>query len=826
MRFRIVDICSVLFFFGTWIAPHPVYSQPSHPPAENNIPKNSQHAADEEDHVLSGIITDKASGKALPGARIAVSESKRGAISDAQGRYRISHLAHNTVAVRVSLIGYKVIVANVDLNTEAQRNFELEESHIETPEVVVSGVSQATEKKRMPLPITILSTNDLKDHARNNIADALSSKPGIDALQSGPALAKPMIRGLGYNRVLVLHDGVRQEEQQWGDEHGVSVDPFSVNTVEILKGPASLMYGSDALAGVVNIMSTHSVNEGVRHLELQSEFSTNNGERAFSVSTDGTYQRWLWDAQISTHSAHSYRNAEDGYVLNSGFNDTAMRAMIGYQGSWGHVNLYASHFALTTGIVEGTRDTSGSFTTERIVNGMVEIVPGTEDDDLSRSPLFPYQRILHNNMHVESYVDLGAIGLYATLGWQQNLRREFADVSSPSQAGLEMDLGTWTYDLHTLWHSASGLELSAGFNGMLQKSTNRGSEFLIPDDQVFDIGAFVLGTIRSAEWDFSAGMRYDRRHTRAFSMYLDSVGHRVDAANGTLLFSDLDLTTPGFSASIGLSRQFGENLTLKANLGRGFRSPSINELSANGVHEGTFRYETGNAALQSETNTQVDLGLLFQNEHLHIELSGFMNDVNNFIFSHSLLGYNGGDSLRESYRVFHYDQASAFLYGAECVIDVHPHPLDWLHIENSFAYVISTMPDQADSAHSLPFTPAPKWNSRVRAGGPLQNSVFKHAELSVGADIYFAQHRIYSAYGTETATPGYALFNIHGNLECALSKELHIELGLGVENLFDAVFQNHLSRLKYTDINARTQKVGVFGMGRRFVAQITIPITW
>jgi len=141
----------------------------------------------------------------------------------------------------------------------------LEETIIEINEIAVTGQASATQAVKTPTPISVITRNELQQQGATNIIDAISSQPGISQITTGSGISKPVIRGLGYNRIVVMNDGIRQEGQQWGDEHGIEIDESEVDRVEILKGPASLMYGSDAMAGVINFLSAPILPEGKKH---------------------------------------------------------------------------------------------------------------------------------------------------------------------------------------------------------------------------------------------------------------------------------------------------------------------------------------------------------------------------------------------------------------------------------------------------------------------------------------------------------------------------------------------------------------------------------
>ncbi len=268
---------------------------------------------------LTGFIKTKTKQEALPGAVIYLPDLKNGTVSKADGSYEIKNLPKIKTIVQIKLIGYKTFVETIDLAAIMELNVEMEESVIEANEVVVTGVSRATEIKRNPVPMVFIDQHHLTENSSTNIIDAIAKVPGINALATGPNVSKPFIRGLGYNRILTLFDGIRQESQQWGDEHGIEVDQYSIDRIEVVKGPASLIYGSDALAGVVNLIPANPLPEGQVSGALQSNYQTNNGSRGGSFNLTGNSSGFIWGMRTSYKEATNYKNKFDGRVYNTGF---------------------------------------------------------------------------------------------------------------------------------------------------------------------------------------------------------------------------------------------------------------------------------------------------------------------------------------------------------------------------------------------------------------------------------------------------------------------------------------------------------------------------
>ena len=409
---------------------------------------------------------------------------------------------------------------------------------------------------------------------------------------------------------------------------------------------------------------------------------------------------------------------------------------------------------------------------------------------------------------------IGDGSLKATIGYQQNRRQEFADILKPSEYGLYFQLHTINYDFHYQFPEVKGYNFSMGISGMYQSSLNKGVEFLVPEYRLFDIGAFITGKKSFGKLDVSGGIRFDNRSETADVLYENSIQR----------FSPFNRTFKGLSGSIGASLALDENWMMKLNLSHGFRAPNISELGSNGIHEGTIRYEIGNSYLNSENSFQLDYELGYNTEHVNAKLNLFANTISNYIYSHKLSSAIGGDSIQNAYPCYKFDAGNVQMAGAEFFIDIHPHPLDWLHFENSFSYVYSELLNQPDSTRFLPFTPPAKWVSDIRIDIDKPTKFMKNAFVSIGIEHYFKQSNVYSAYRTETPTNAYTLLSAGIGTDIVRKNKTLCSIYLNGTNLTDIAYQSHLSRLKYAPENVVTGRTGIFNMGRNISVKLIVPV--
>ncbi len=769
---------------------------------------------------LSGKITDAKTGEPLPGASVYFADEKIGTYADEKGNYVLNNIPDGHHVIEISFSGYGTLVEHVELTSNTERNFALSTVVTENQGVIVTGVSGATSIRKTPVPVSILKRSDLLQSTSVNIIDALSKIPGVSQLSTGPAISKPVIRGLGYNRVVTINEGVRQEGQQWGDEHGIEIDEMSVARAEVVKGPASLMYGSDAIAGVVNFITNVPVAEGTLKANVLTNYQSNSGLYALNGNIAGNKNGFNWNAYGTYKSSGDYRNKYDGRVLNSRFNERNFGGYIGLNKSWGFSHLIFSRFDQRLGVIEGDRDdATGKF----ILYGGTPLERVATDADLKERDVFvPNQRVQHNKIVSDNSFSIGKNRLKVNLAFQNNKRQEFGNAEEPDEKELFFDLNTFNYNLQWQLPEMKEWHTTIGVNGMQQSNTNKGEEFLIPDYKLFDVGAFVYTQRFFKNGTLSGGLRFDNRSVNGEGL--------MDGAD--VKFNAFKRSFSNISGSIGVSYEPVEKVIIKANVARGFRAPTLAELASNGTHEGTNRYEYGDQHLSSERSLQLDGGFELNYDHFNFGVSAFYNHINDFIFYRKLSSVFGGDSTLtvdgEDVTAFKFDQDDATLSGVELTLDIHPHPLDWLHFENNFSFVRGRFANKIDGdrngSDNLPLIPAAKWTSELRGDFKKAGKNFHNLYAKLTLDKVFDQDKAFAGYDTETATPGYTLLHAGIGSDITAKGKTIFSIHFSVNNLADVAWQSHLSRLKYTAESMLTGRTGVFNAGRNFSVKLNVPL--
>ena len=796
---------------------------------------------------LRGQVLD-AQGRPVPFASVAVPALTQGATADENGRFMLPGLPAGPQRLQVSAVGFAPVTPTVTLPTAKPLIIRITAEGKTLNEVVVTGVGRATEIRRSPVPIAAMSGKEIRLNANSNAIDAaVRSIPGLSAVTSGPNISKPFIRGLGYNRVLTMFNGLRQEGQQWGDEHGIEVDGYGVDRVEVVKGPASLLYGSDAVAGVVNLLPALPKGpDGKLQGEALAEYQGVNG--LFGNSLAFNYQKNGFQTSLrgSRRQAHDYRNPVDGLVYNTGFREVQVTGMVGVQQKWGGAHLWLTAYDDRQEIPDGSRDSLSRRFTRQVFEA--------DKDDIKNRPLVSEhelksygisdlsQRIRHYRAFGTTEVRFGPGELRALLGVQQNHRQEFNHPTNADQPGLDLQLTTVNYQARYLFDAIKGYEFTVGANGMSQDNRHlNATDFPIPPYKLFDLGGFGLVKKTFGGLELTGGLRYDTRHVHWNDFYVGpnpatGFDHATgpDAPHKDLQFVAFRRTFTGVSASLGGSYAVGEHLVLRANVARGYRAPNVPEIGSNGLDPGAHIIYLGNRSFVPEFNVQEDIGILYKTPDFEGSAEAFYNHVNNFIYQARQYDASG-QPLRDPVgnSTYQFEQAQADLCGGEVALNLHPTALPWVSLRTGAALVIGLNQNPelrrtvGDAGRYLPLIPAPSSRTELRFTAPERaSSMLTASYLRFTLDATATQSRFYAVDGAETRTPGYVLtgVGVGTSLRTKSGREA-VQLVLQGDNLFNVAYQAHLNRLKYFEYYTASPngRLGIFNPGRNLSVKVVVP---
>ncbi|MFT3793683.1 TonB-dependent receptor [Flavobacterium sp.] len=714
---------------------------------------------------LSGTITDN-NNQPLTGVSVYAPDLHKGTTTDANGKYVLNNLPNGKINIIFSYIGFSTENKTITVsNSETVLDFAMQENMHQMDEVIVSTAFSKLQSQNV-MKVERENLKSIRQKGVPTLVEGLATIPGVAQVSTGASIGKPVIRGLSGNRVLVYSQGVRLENQQFGDEHGLGLNDSGIESVEVIKGPASLLYGSDALGGVLYFNPEKFAEANTFKGDFSQRLFSNTLGSGSGLGLKASTENWkfLVRGAYATHA--DYEVPEGERVTNTRYNEGDLKSAIGYSNASFSTVLRYNFNRLDLGIPE----------------------EGIAEQSEDRKTMLPRQAVDNHILSWHNNFFFGNSTLDADIGYILNDRSEFEDSST---AALHMKLSTLNYDLKYHFPKFGQFEIIAGIQGMHQENKNSGEEFLIPDATTDDFGVFGTANYQWKSNVLQAGIRYDNRK-------ISSEEHGILGEEG--YFQAIDKSFDSFNASLGYKTDLAKNFTMRLNLASGFRAPNLAELTSNGVHEGTNRYEIGNGNLKTEQNFQTDLNFEYDSEHFEFFVNGFYNHISHYIYAMPT-----GEVLDEN-DVFTYTQDNAKLYGGEAGIHFHPHPLDWLHLESSFETVTGEKRSRSVGSDYLPLVPANNWNNTLRTEFKIRKWLENgYARLNVSTT--FDQKNV---SGFETESDGYTLVNAGFGGKIVLGKTA-FEVSLSGNNLFDKTYIAHLSRLKNDGIPNIGRNV-IFGL--------------
>ena len=737
-------------------------------------------------NTIKGSVTDENEAPVF-GADIYIEQLHIGTTSDETGLFELDNIPNGTHKLSISFVGFNT--ENLELNISSEEKIltiSLTPSVFHMDEVILSAPFNKLQSENV-MKIESKTIETLKKAGAPTLMQSISNIPGVSEITTGTGIGKPVIRGLSGNRVLVYTQGVRLENQQFGSEHGLGMSDSGIESVEVIKGPASLLYGSDALGGVLYLNPEKFAYQDETKVDLSQSFFSNTlgSNTSLGFKTSKKKVKLILRGGLNSHA--DYQIPDGDRVTNSRFTEKDFKAGLGF-----NLDQFVTEFRYNYNQSEiGIPEEIGQQTT-------------------SRSVMLPYQDLsthilsLHNHFYLEkSKIDLN-------LGYIVNNRKEFEDEhehdeddpdisdadefeDDHEEAALDMKLKTFSYDLKYNLAKMGQFETIVGLQGMYQENLNFGEEILIPDAITNDIGMLVTSTLSINEQSsLQGGIRYDHRNLSSSSFEKEDPSF----PSQEILIDGIDRSFSNFTFSLGYKTLFFDKITTRINMASGFRAPNLAELTSFGVHHGSNRFEIGNPDLESEQNFQIDLSLEYGNRHFEMFANGFYNKLNNYIFASPT-----GEVIEDN-QVFEYVQNDANLYGGEFGIHFHPHPFDWLHLESSYELVIG----EQENGDDLPLIPANKWANTIRVeikGTETFNDIYTALVL----DSFMEQDKVSL---NETITPAYNLLNLRMGANLSFEK-INIGINLSFNNILDETYISHLSVLK-TDLIPNPGRNVVLGL--------------
>ncbi|SIS63416.1 TonB-dependent receptor [Belliella pelovolcani] len=730
---------------------------------------------------VDGKVIDKISKQPLPGVSVYIPELSRGVVTDLDGTFSLTSLPERTLTVQFSFVGYGTKTQTLRVSDRGSLIIELEESISNIDEVVISG-AYIMSKESSPIAIEKVSRDAILKVPAPSLMTTLTRTPGVNEISLGPGISKPVIRGLSFSRVLSVYQGGRFENQQWGADHGLGLSETGISNIELIKGPASIIYGSGAMAGVVNLIEeTDAIAGNIEGDVNLRGYSNSLGLRSEAGIKGASENGFVWSLRAAAESHADYLDGDGNAIGNSRFNTQNIKTGIGIKKKWGDTRLRYTYLRQRLGIVEEDE--------------VDELATGRND----RAMQLPFQDVTDHFLNSETNVFIGEDRLKATFGLHMNNRKEIEEDINEIDLGLRQS--NFMYDIKYFKELTDGLEAIVGVQGFYLQNTNmqEAEEILIPDATKDDRSVYLLLNYNKDKWVAQGGIRYDYRKVVADA----SAPNLVDY--GFLLPGEpadrtLTRTFDGVTASAGTTFRPNSEWRFRLNVAQGFRAPDLGELFSNGPHPGTNRFERGNADFVREQNIQSDFGIRYSKSDFSISGEVFYNHIDNYIF------FSPTAETRGDLTIWEFEQADARLYGGEIELDIHPRSARWIAGTTSYSMVIGQR--RSDMSY-LPYIPAFRWNQSIDF--KLNDiGVLSKPYISLTGSFVFDQNR---AAPLEEETPGYYLLGLNLGSQVMVGGK-PLDVYVSGTNMLNKTYLDHLSLFR---------PFGVNQMGRNVALNVRIP---
>lgn len=732
---------------------------------------------------VSGYIYRIGGREAIFNATLIVKETGAHVVANGRGHFRLDSLCPGTTyTLVISSAGYDSLTKRLLVTDDQHMDFTL------TPSVRQLETVEVTAEKKQDIATNAhseLKAQQLFQVSGQTLGETLKSVPGLNSIQTGPSISKPVIHGLHSNRVLILNNGVRQEGQQWGSEHAPEIDPFIADKITIIKGAASVRYGSDAIVGVLLVEPKTLAPE--RSLEGDANLVAGTNGRSGAASLllqgkgDGFLTGFNWRVQGTLKRAGNFSSAHY-YLKNTGLSEEDFSLASNYSNKKKNVGaeVYYSQFHNKVGIFEGSHvgnvsDLDSAFKRSR------PITPSYFSYNIDRT----YQNISHKLLKVQAHYDFDNGGrLEAQFSDQKNKRDEY-DIDLPYSTDpnvlklpqISFQIQTQTVDL--IYHQPTKNNFSGewGISGETQGNVFRGIRYLVPNFRTYSGGAFAIERYSKNKWMLEAGLRYDYRWLRVY---------RIN--NSTLVTYHSTSTYENVTGTVGATYRANEKLSFTANAGSAWRAPSVNELYIDGIHLSAASYEKGDSSLRSERSYNFTVSGKYETERFYAEAVLYDNIINDFIYAKPSL--TPITLISGTFPLFNYTQANVNLKGLD--LELRYKLLSSLSLDSKTSIVRGWNKTINDW---LIFMPADRFDNSIRFDlgkwGRTRNWYISPGVLTV-----LKQTRVPPNSDYVPPPAGYTLLNANAGFEYPFGKkQLNIELaGYNVAN---RAYRDYLNRFRY-----------------------------
>jgi iron complex outermembrane receptor protein len=732
---------------------------------------------------LKGKVISKENQEVIQGSYVYLKGQKTRVQTDEKGNFKLEKICPGSYTLVCEMSSFNKIETSITLkdHDELTENLSLETHDEHLMEVLVNG-------KKTENTSQLKGELSAEERAQRNglsLGDMLKGISGVQSLQTGSSISKPIIHGMHSSRVIILNQGVRQEGQQWGSEHAPEVDPFVSKNIQVIKGPAGLRYGGDAIAGII-LMEPNSLPDtsGITG-EAQTIFFTNGRQFVTSGMLEGGIEKangWGWRVQGTLKNGGNIKTA-NYYLANTGIEEQNFSTALGFKNqTWG-TDLFISRFHSVIGIYSGSH--VGNVNDLKIAIASDRPFEIYTPTSFIRETERPNQDITHSLVKFKAYLNLSNSTIRMNVAHQDNQRLEF-DVMR-----LGKNINTLNFNLETLSaeilmdeaNSSKSWKGQFGLTFLTQGNRTSGNRVnlptltssLLPNYYLNNLGVFALERYVNQKMDIDLGLRLDAK---------DIEIHRPIQNYSSNIKRDIN-NYLGLSGSLGLKYHWTTNFENHLIVARAFRAPSPNELFSNGVHHGAGAYELGDPFLKGETAYNISLNSLYRTEQLEIEIGLYNNNIQHFIYLKPLMDQGEPifiTTVRGSFPAFTYEQIDASFKGMDGQVSYHISDAWSLQQKTSIvraydelnqAYLVNIPPDRFDYLVRYQF----KKHKQYVSFGMTQISMQKRVEIN-----------------SDFSPPpkAYMLGQVHWGISIP-----KFDFGISITNAFNQSYRDYLNRFRY-----------------------------
>ncbi|MFT3701282.1 MAG: TonB-dependent receptor [Agriterribacter sp.] len=729
---------------------------------------------------LSGYVSDTDSREKLPGATVLIKELSQSRIVQPDGFYRFEKLCPGTYTVLVTHVDCDTLELIVTIDTATRQDFQLPHQRKQLQAVTVTGEHKQDIATNA---IAEIKAKHLFSTSGQTLGESLKNIPGLNAVQTGPSISKPVIHGMHSNRLLILNNGIRQEGQQWGTEHAPEIDPFIANNITIIKGAASVRYGADAIVGVILVepkpLAPEKIVQGEANLVTGSNGLSGAVSGLLEGKLNGALNGFNWRVQGTLKRAGNFRTPHY-YLKNTGLAEGDYSLATNYKKENFGAELYYSSFHNKVGIFEGshvgnTADLYEAFKRDKPLSASFFSY------DINRT----YQDINHQLFKIASFYKIKNAGkIEAVYAYQKNKRDEY-DIDLPYSSDPEIlkrpqvsfQIKTHTLDL--VYHPLvkNNFTGTYGITGSTQGNVFKGTRYLVPNFRNYGSGVFAIERYTKKRFSIEAGARYDYRWLRVYKLN----DNTLQTYHNTHIYRNV-------TGTIGSSYRFSDKFSVSGNIGSAWRAPSVNELYINGIHLSAASYEKGDSSLRSERSYNFTFSSRYETAKFYAEVVLYDNIINNFIYAKPAL--QPITLISGTFPLFNYTQANVNLKGVD--LELQYTPVNVLSINSKVSVVRGWNKDIHDY---LIYMPADRFENTLKYQPGNWNAI-QHCYISLQNVSILRQTRVPPNSDYVPPPKGYSLFNASAGFEYPVKhKTLSVELA--AYNIINVAYRDYLNRFRY-----------------------------